>query len=329
MEGAAALTTVTIIFLITFEGAVLLAPFYIPLLRRLKFGQTIRYNGPQSHLKKQGTPTIGALIFLTPLIIVALVLYFKGMAPKMIPLLWTSVGFGFVGFLDDLIKIVKKRKDGLRAYQKMTLLFLVSLAFVFYITRKNYVDNTIIIDFFGYTKTFDLKWAFIPFCILILLSATNAVNLTDGLDGLCAGSSFIVFVLFAAVSILLCPDDSVAYFSVALAGGLLGFLLFNFNPAKVFMGDTGSLAIGGAMGACAILLQRPLLLVIAGLLFVIEALSVILQVSFFKITKGKRLFRMAPIHHHFELCGWSERKVVTIFWIFTLLCCVLAYFSIR
>ena len=323
------MTTVTIIFLITFAGAVLLSPFYIPLLRRLKFGQTIRYNGPQSHLKKQGTPTIGALIFLTPLIIVALVLYFKGMAPKMIPLLWTSVGFGFVGFLDDLIKIVKKRKDGLRAYQKMTLLFLVSLAFVFYITRKNYVDNTIIIDFFGYTKTFDLKWAFIPFCILILLSATNAVNLTDGLDGLCAGSSFIVFVLFAAVSILLCPDDSVAYFSVALAGGLLGFLLFNFNPAKVFMGDTGSLAIGGAMGACAILLQRPLLLVIAGLLFVIEALSVILQVSFFKITKGKRLFRMAPIHHHFELCGWSERKVVTIFWIFTLLCCVLAYFSIR
>ena len=323
------MTTVTIILLIIFTGAVLLAPFYIPLLRRLKFGQTIRYNGPQSHLKKQGTPTIGALIFLTPLIIVALVLYFKGMAPKMIPLLWTSVGFGFVGFLDDLIKIVKKRKDGLRAYQKMTLLFLVSLAFVFYITRKNYVDNTIIIDFFGYTKTFDLKWAFIPFCILILLSATNAVNLTDGLDGLCAGSSFIVFVLFAAVSILLCPDDSVAYFSVALAGGLLGFLLFNFNPAKVFMGDTGSLAIGGAMGACAILLQRPLLLVIAGLLFVIEALSVILQVSFFKITKGKRLFRMAPIHHHFELCGWSERKVVTIFWIFTLLCCVLAYFSIR
>ena len=193
------MTTVTIIFLITFAGAVLLAPFYIPLLRRLKFGQTIRYNGPQSHLKKQGTPTIGALIFLTPLIIVALVLYFKGMAPKMIPLLWTSVGFGFVGFLDDLIKIVKKRKDGLRAYQKMTLLFLVSLAFVFYITRKNYVDNTIIIDFFGYTKTFDLKWVFIPFCILILLSATNAVNLTDGLDGLCAGSSFIVFVLFAAV----------------------------------------------------------------------------------------------------------------------------------
>ena len=225
------MTTVTIIFLITFAGAVLLAPFYIPLLRRLKFGQTIRYNGPQSHLKKQGTPTIGALIFLTPLIIVALVLYFKGMAPKMIPLLWTSVGFGFVGFLDDLIKIVKKRKDGLRAYQKMTLLFLVSLAFVFYITRKNYVDNTIIIDFFGYTKTFDLKWAFIPFCLLILHSATNAVNLTDGLDGLCAGSSFIVFVLFAAVSILLCPDDSVAYFSVALAGGLLGFLLFNFNPA--------------------------------------------------------------------------------------------------
>jgi len=323
------MTTVTIIFLITFAGAVLLAPFYIPLLRRLKFGQTIRYNGPQSHLKKQGTPTIGALIFLTPLIAVTLVLYFKGMAPEVIPLLWTTVGFGFVGFLDDLIKIVKKRKDGLKAYQKMTLLFLVSLAFVFYIAEKDYIDNTIVINFFGYAKTFDLKWAFIPFCILILLSATNAVNLTDGLDGLCAGSSFVVFVLFSVVSILLCPNDSVAYFSVAMAGGLLGFLLFNANPAKVFMGDTGSLAIGGAMGACAILLQRPLLLIIAGFLFVIEALSVILQVSFFKITKGKRLFLMAPIHHHFELCGWSERKVVAVFWIFTLLCCVLAYFSVR
>ena len=295
----------------------------------MKFGQTIRYNGPQSHLKKQGTPTIGALIFLTPLIAVTLVLYFKGIAPEVIPLLWTTVGFGFVGFLDDLIKIVKKRKDGLKAYQKMTLLFLVSLAFVFYIAEKDYIDNTIVIDFFGYAKTFDLKWAFIPFCILILLSATNAVNLTDGLDGLCAGSSFVVSVLFSVVSILLCPNDSVAYFSVAMAGGLLGFLLFNANPAKVFMGDTGSLAIGGAMGACAILLQRPLLLIIAGFLFVIEALSVILQVSFFKITKGKRLFLMAPIHHHFELCGWSERKVVAVFWIFTLLCCVLAYFSVR
>lgn len=266
---------------------------------------------------------------MTPLIVVTLVLYFKGMAPKVIPLLWTTVGFGFVGFLDDLIKIVKKRKDGLKAYQKMTLLFVVSLAFVFYIAQKDYIDNTIVIDFFGYTKTFDLKWMFIPFCILILLSATNAVNLTDGLDGLCAGSSFIVFVLFSVVAILFYPNDSVAYFAVAMAGGLLGFLLFNFNPAKVFMGDTGSLAIGGAMGACAILLQRPLLLIIAGLLFVLEALSVILQVSFFKVTKGKRLFRMAPIHHHFELCGWSERKVVTVFWLFTLLCCAIAYCSVH
>lgn len=323
------MTTITIIFLITFAGAVLLAPFYIPLLRRLKFGQTIRYNGPQTHLKKQGTPTIGALIFLTPLVIVTFVLYFKGMTPKAIPLLWTTVGFGFVGFLDDLIKIIKKRKDGLKAYQKMTLLFLVSLAFVFYIAQKDYIDRTIVLEFFGHTGTFDLKWAFIPFCILILLSATNAVNLTDGLDGLCAGSSFIVFVLFSVVALLLCPEPSVAYFSVAMAGGLLGFLLFNFNPAKVFMGDTGSLALGGAMGACAILLQRPLLLIIPGLLFVIEALSVILQVVFFKITKGKRLFRMAPIHHHFELCGWSERKVVAVFWMFTLLCCVLTYFCTK
>lgn len=322
-------TKLTIAFLVTFAGAVLLAPFYIPLLRRLKFGQTIRYNGPQTHLKKQGTPTIGALIFITPLIIVSLVLYFMDIAPQIIPLLWTTVGFAFVGFLDDLIKILKKSKDGLKPYQKMTLLFIVSLAFVFYITQKNYVDNSIILQFFGCNVSLNLSWVFIPFCVLILLSSTNAVNLTDGLDGLCAGSSFIVFMLFAVISILLYPNDSIAYFAVAMSGGLLGFLLFNANPAKVFMGDTGSLAIGGAIGACAIMLQRPLIIIIAGAIFVIEALSVILQVGFFKITKGKRLFRMAPIHHHFELCGWSERKVVVVFWLFTLLCCVLTFFSIK
>lgn len=322
-------TGLTIAFLATMAGAVILAPFYIPLLRRLKFGQTIRYNGPQTHLKKQGTPTIGALIFITPLIVAALVMYFLDIAPQIIPLLWTTVGFAFVGFLDDLIKILKKSKDGLKAYQKMALLFIVSLAFVFYIAHKNYVDNSITIELFSWEKSIDLKWLFIPFSVLILLSTTNAVNLTDGLDGLCAGSSFIVFILFAAISIILQPNDSIAYFSVAMAGGLLGFLLFNANPAKVFMGDTGSLAIGGAMGACAIMMQRPLIIIIAGMIFVIEALSVILQVGYFKITKGKRLFRMAPIHHHFELCGWSERKVVIVFWIFTLLCCVLTFISVR
>lgn len=322
-------TKLTIAFLVTFAGAVLLAPFYIPLLRRLKFGQTIRYNGPQTHLKKQGTPTIGALIFITPLIIVSLVMYFADIAPQIIPLLWTTVGFAFVGFLDDFIKIRKKSKDGLKPYQKMVLLFVVSLAFVFYITYKDYVDNSIIIEFFGLKASLNISWLFIPFSVLVLLSATNAVNLTDGLDGLCAGSSFIVCMLFTAISIMLCPNDSVAYFSVAMAGGLLGFLLFNANPAKVFMGDTGSLAIGGAIGACAIMLQRPLILIIAGAVFVIEALSVILQVGFFKMTKGKRLFRMAPIHHHFELCGWSERKVVIVFWIFTLLCCILTFLSIK
>lgn len=322
-------TSLIIAFLVTFAGAVLLAPFYIPFLRRLKFGQTIRYNGPQTHLKKQGTPTIGGLIFITPLVVVTLVLYFMDLAPQIIPLLWTTVGFAFVGFLDDFIKIKKKSKDGLKPYQKMVLLFVVSLAFVFYLTYKNYIDNTIYLELFGWKTSLDLSWLFIPFSVLVLLSATNAVNLTDGLDGLCAGSSFIVFLLLAAISILLKPNDSVAYFSVAAAGGLLGFLLFNANPAKVFMGDTGSLALGGAIGACAILLQRPLILIIAGAVFVIEALSVILQVGFFKLSKGKRLFRMAPIHHHFELCGWGERKVVVVFWVFTLLCCLLTFFSMR
>lgn len=325
------MTTITIVFLVTFALAVLFGPLYIPLLRKLKFGQTVRYNGPQSHLKKQGTPTIGGLIFLTPLVPVCLFLYYKGEADRnIIPLLLVTVGFGFVGFLDDFIKIVKKRKDGLYWYQKITLLFVVSLAFVFYISENSGLGQMLSFKFFGVSAEINISWLFIPFCILILLASTNAVNLSDGLDGLCCGASFIVFVFFTVVTMII-PEyrnPTVSLFAVSLAGGLLGFLLFNYHPARVFMGDTGSLALGGAMGACAILMRQPLILLLAGLLFVIEAMSVILQVVFFKVTKGKRLFRMAPIHHHFELCGWAETKVVYAFWIFTLLCCIAAYYCL-
>jgi phospho-N-acetylmuramoyl-pentapeptide-transferase len=294
-------------------------------LRRLKFGQTVRDDGPATHYKKTGTPTIGGLVFLTPLVIVGLVLHYNGKAPEILPLLFVTIGFGFVGFLDDFIKIVKKSKDGLLSYQKMSLLFIVSLIFTYYINNNADLGTVINIDLFGLHTEFDLGYAFIPFSILVLLSTTNTLNLTDGLDGLCAGTSFIILMFFALVSILVEKNNSVMYFSAALAGGVLGFLLFNYNPARLFMGDTGALALGGAIGACAILLKMPTILLVAGLLFVIEALSVILQISFFKLTKGKRLFKMAPIHHHFELKGWSEIKVVYVFWAFTLICCIAAY----
>ncbi len=319
------MTVAIVVFLSTFALAALFGPIYIPILRRLKFGQTVRDDGPATHYKKTGTPTIGGLVFLTPLVIVGLVLHYNGKAPEILPLLFVTIGFGFVGFLDDFIKIVKKSKDGLLSYQKMSLSFIVSLIFTYYINNNADLGTVINIDLFGLHTEFDLGYAFIPFSILVLLSTTNTLNLTDGLDGLCAGTSFIILMFFALVSILVEKNNSVMYFSTALAGGVLGFLLFNYNPARLFMGDTGALALGGAIGACAILLKMPTILLVAGLLFVIEALSVILQISFFKLTKGKRLFKMAPIHHHFELKGWSEIKVVYVFWAFTLICCIAAY----
>lgn len=321
-------TTAIVVFLCTFALAALFGPIYIPILRRLKFGQTIRDNGPDGHRKKAGTPTIGGLVFLTPLVIVGIALHYNGKAPNILPLLFVTVGFGFVGFLDDFIKVIKKSKDGLLSYQKMALLFIVSLIFSYYISSNTDVGSVINIDLFGIHTQLDLGHAFIPFCILVLLSTTNTVNLSDGLDGLCSGLSFIVLMFFALVAILIERNNTVVYFSTALAGGVTGFLLFNYNPARLFMGDTGSLALGGAIGAIAIMLKMPLILLIAGLIFVIEALSVLLQVTFFKITKGKRLFKMAPIHHHFELKGWSEIKVVYVFWAFTLLCCIVAYISL-
>ena len=318
------MTVAIVVFLSTFALAALFGPIYIPILRRLKFGQTVRDDGPATHYKKTGTPTIGGLVFLTPLVIVGLVLHYNGKAPEILPLLFVTIGFGFVGFLDDLINIVKKSKDGLLSYQKMSLLFIVSLIFTYYINNNADLGTVINIDLFGLHTEFDLGYAFIPFSILVLLSTTNTLNLTDGLDGLCAGTSFIILMFFALVSILVEKNNSVMYFSTALAGGVLGFLLFNYNPARLFMGDTGALALGGAIGACAILLKMPTILLVAGLLFVIEALSVILQISFFKLTKGNACLKMAPIHHHFELKGWSEIKVVYVFCIYSnlLYCCI-------
>ncbi len=315
-------------FIVTFALAVLAGPIYIPMLKKLKFGQTIRDNGPQTHLAKQGTPTIGGIIFLTAILPCTLYMGIAKGYTQMLVALTTVLAFALVGFLDDFLKIKKKSKDGLNAKQKMLFLILVSAAFACYLYFIVDYNTVVIIDLFVKTVSFDIGWAFIPLTVIVLISVTNAVNLTDGLDGLCAGSSFIVFVFFALASYFRLHNDDVLFFSLIMAGSLVGFLIYNYKPAKVFMGDTGSLALGSAIGICAILLNRPLLLLLVGLLFVIEALSVIIQVTYFKLTHGKRIFKMSPIHHHFELSGWSEKKVVHVFWVFTLLCCVVAYFAL-
>lgn len=316
-----------IIFITTFALATLCGPIFIPLLRRMKFGQIVRNNGPQTHLKKMGTPTVGGLIFLTPLLMVSVYLYLTSKAVQILPLAFVTAGFGFVGFIDDFIKIVKKSKDGLLWYQKMIALLIVSIGFAYYMSIQG--GTVIELSMFGYNSELDLALFYIPFTVLVLLSSTNAVNLTDGLDGLAGGASFIVFMFFSIVAIMFKQNISVSLFSVAAAGACLGFLVFNVHPAKVIMGDTGSLALGGAIGACAIMLKMPLILFIAGLLFVLEALSVLLQVGYFKLTHGKRIFKMAPLHHHFELKGWKETKVVGVFWLITLISCLIAYVCLK
>ena len=320
--------TEVIALLAAFALAAIAGPIYIPLLTRMKFGQTVRDDGPQTHLKKNGTPTIGGLIFLTPLVIVCIFLCISGRAAQVLPLLFVTIGFGFVGFLDDFIKVVKKRKDGLLWYQKMAALLVVACGFAAYMQFATDTGETVEISLFGASLQVGRGYFYIPFVIFVLLAATNAVNLTDGLDGLCAGSSFIVFMFFTAVSMFELINGGVSAFSAALAGSLLGFMIFNYHPARVFMGDTGSLALGGAMAACALVLKHQFMLVSAGLLFVIETLSVMLQIGYFKLTKGKRLFKMAPIHHHFEQLGYTEIKVTYAFWLFTFLCCIITYIAV-
>ncbi|HHY22618.1 MAG TPA: phospho-N-acetylmuramoyl-pentapeptide-transferase, partial [Clostridiaceae bacterium] len=248
---------------------------------------------------------------------------------EIIVLVIVTLGFGAVGFIDDFIKISKKRKDGLYWDQKMIALLVVAVTFVIYAMEKGILNTEIIVPFMGVDYTFNLPiWFFVPFTILVLISTTNAVNLTDGIDGLAAGVTLIVMVFFTIVAMTRSEWDYIKIFSSIVAGGCLGFLAFNIHPAKVFMGDTGSLALGGAVGAVSILMQMPWILLIAGIIYVIEALSVLIQVGYFKY-KGKRVFKMAPIHHHFELSGWEETKVVTVFWIITLISCFIGMLVLR
>ncbi|ANY69952.1 phospho-N-acetylmuramoyl-pentapeptide-transferase [Paenibacillus sp. BIHB 4019] len=307
---------------VSFLLAALLGPICIPLLKRMKFGQQIRTDGPQSHLKKSGTPTMGGII-----IMLALLIAFLNFADKTADfwvLLTASLGFGLVGFLDDYIKIVFKRSLGLTARQKLfgQLLFSVIVCALLY---QMHHSTEIIVP--GTSWSFDMGWFYYPFVVIILFAASNSVNFTDGLDGLLAGTSAIAFGAFTIVALQVSAYGS-AIFSAAMIGAVLGFLIYNAYPAKVFMGDTGSLGIGGGIAAVAILTKMELLLILIGGIFVLEMLSVILQVGSFKL-RGKRIFKMSPIHHHFELSGWSEWRVVSTFWAVGLVFALLSLLLIR
>ncbi|MCM3594407.1 phospho-N-acetylmuramoyl-pentapeptide-transferase [Metabacillus idriensis] len=291
--------------------SVLISPIFIPFLRRLKFGQSIRDEGPKSHQKKSGTPTMGGIMIILSVIVTTLVMSYKFAEPsvEMYLLLFVMFGYGLLGFLDDFIKVVMKRNLGLTSKQK--LIGQIIIAVIFYIVFKQYgFSSEIRIP--GTEFSFDLGFAYVILIIFMLVGGSNAVNLTDGLDGLLSGTAAVAFGAFAVLAWNQSQYD-VAIFSVAVVGAVLGFLVFNAHPAKVFMGDTGSLALGGAIVTVAILTKLEILLVLIGGVFVIETLSVIIQVISFKTT-GKRVFKMSPLHHHYELTGWSEWRVVVTFW---------------
>ena len=313
---------VVIPVMIAFAISAVLGPIVIPFLRRLKVGQTERKE-LESHLKKNGTPTMGGLMILASIIITSL-FYMKDY-PKIIPILFMTVGFGIIGFLDDFLKVVLRRSDGLLPWQKMLGQILVTTVFAVYMVRYSGISLTMLIPFSN-GLYLNLGWFAIPLLYVAVIGTVNGVNFTDGLDGLASGVTVIVATFFSVVAIG--TNAGIEPITCAVVGALLGFLLFNVYPASVFMGDTGSLALGGFVVATAYMMQMPLFIIIVGLIYLVEVLSVIIQVTYFKRTGGKRIFRMAPIHHHFELGGWSETRVVAVFSIVTALLCMLALLAL-
>ncbi|MDY4919516.1 MAG: phospho-N-acetylmuramoyl-pentapeptide-transferase [Phascolarctobacterium sp.] len=292
----------------------LLGPVLIPYLHKLKFGQSIRECGPASHMKKSGTPTMGGLMMLAALVVAML---WNRFTPHVMIALVLTLGHAIIGFIDDYIKVVMKRNLGLTAKQKFLLQFILAGAYVYFAETHNQ-NTSLWVP--GLDITFDCGWGYYVLAFLLLVGTTNAVNLTDGLDGLVSFVSIPVTLVYAFIAFMLGMLD-VSGFALALTGACVGFLMFNRHPAQVFMGDTGSLALGGGVAALALLTHTELLLVIIGGVYVAEALSVIMQVTYFRLTHGKRIFRMSPLHHHFELGGWREVKVVHVF---TALSCVLS-----
>ena len=297
---------------IAFCISVVLCPIVIPFLKKLKFGQFVRDDGPQAHLKKAGTPTMGGLIILLSLTITTLI-YMKKY-PDVLPVLFVTLGFGLIGFIDDYIKVVMKRSMGLHAWQKMLGQIVVTGVFAYYVEKYSDINNELIIPFLG--KTVQLNSTlYVILLFFIVLGTVNGANFTDGLDGLASSVTVLIATFFAVVAV------------GTAVGCLLGFLVYNVYPAKVFMGDTGSLALGGFVASTAYMLKMPIFIVIIAFIYFIEVLSVIIQVVSFKLT-GKRVFRMAPIHHHFELGGWPESKVVAIFSIVTAVLCVVGLLAL-
>lgn len=307
---------------IAFAISVCLCPIMIPFLKKLKFGQFVRDDGPESHLKKSGTPTMGGLIILCSIVITSL-LYMKT-NPQILPVLFVTLGFGLVGFLDDYIKVVMKRSMGLHAWQKMIGQFIIVALFAYYLANYTDLGTSVLIPFTGGME-WNMGFWFYPFLFVVLLGTVNGTNFTDGLDGLLSSITVLTATFFTVVAIGIA--SGLEPITCAAVGSLLGFLVYNVYPAKVFMGDTGSLALGGLIGATAVLLKMPIYIVIVGCVYLVEVLSVIIQVTYFKKT-GKRVFKMAPIHHHFELSGWPETKVVAIFSIITAILCLIGLMAL-
>lgn len=323
MRGECMANHVVIPVLISFALSVIMGPVVIPFLRRLKVGQTERAEGVQSHLKKAGTPTMGGVMIL--LSVVATSLFYVKDYPKIIPVLFLTVGFGLIGFLDDFLKVVMKRSDGLFPGQKMALQIVVTAVFAFYIVKVAEIPLTLLIPFSG-GQYWDIGWVAVPLLFVAVIGTVNGTNFTDGLDGLASSVTVLVATFFTVVAIG--TESGIEPITCAVVGALMGFLLFNVYPASVFMGDTGSLALGGFVAGTAYMMQMPLYIIIVGLIYLVEVASVIIQVTYFKKTGGKRFFKMAPIHHHFELCGWSETRVVAVFSITTAILCLIALMGV-
>ena len=314
---------VVIPVLISFAVSLILGPVVIPFLRKLKMKQTERVDGVQSHLKKAGTPTMGGIIILIAVVVTSLI-YVKDY-PKIIPVLFLTVAFGLIGFLDDYLKVVLKRSDGLLPMQKMALQIVVTAVFAFYLVRVADIPLTMLVPFSG-GYYLDLGWLAVPVLFFAVIGTVNGTNFTDGLDGLASSVTVLVATFFTVVAIG--TRSGIEPVTCAVAGALLGFLLFNVYPASVFMGDTGSLALGGFVAGTAYMLQMPLFIIIVGFIYLAEVASVIIQVTYFKMTHGKRIFKMAPIHHPFERCGWSETRVVAVCSIITALLCLIALMGV-
>lgn len=320
-------TTIIIAVIISFAISVIMCPIVIPMLQKLKFGQYIREEGPKSHQSKSGTPTMGGMIILASVIITSIIFIVFKKNTAIVPVLFVTVGCGLIGFADDYIKVVKKRNLGLTEIQKLVMQFIVSGVFCFYLIKE--VGTSTIIPFTnGYQITMP-TWLFIPFVFIVLIGTVNGANFTDGLDGLATSVTIVISVFFTMVSI----GTGVEIITAAFAGSLLGFFLFNVYPARVFMGDTGSLALGGFVASTAFVLKMPIIIVIVAFIYLIEVISVMIQVSVFKITKkktgeGKRVFRMAPLHHHYQEGGYSETQVVAAFAVVTAILCLVGYMAL-